>query len=246
MQDFSDALIKEYEPAGAEIDKVAAAQFAAGLKAKPAYLDLDAWHKAYDARLADSGLTNIFTSSGRIKTDSTLWNKIKKLAETDPELGDGLKKLFHACKSDWVRGGRIETKADLDDYNANQKIYTEQAQAHCDRLHDEILKYLKASSNGPETIASLEQICKDTIDNIILVEPKVFPDHTELRAFVLTPNGGKYTTWRISINGNKNVKNVLPQKKVNDFVVEVTQRIVETAQWLEKKENEKAAEANTL
>ena len=91
MQDFSDALIKDYEPARAEIDEVAAKQFEDELKKKN--LDLQAWHKAYDARVKEAGLENLFTKGGRVKQGS--WQEIKAIE--DPELQAAVKKLYRAA-----------------------------------------------------------------------------------------------------------------------------------------------------
>ena len=160
MQDFSDALIKDYEPAKAEIDEVAAKQFEDELKKKN--LDLQAWHKAYDARVKEAGLENLFTKSGRVKQGS--WQEIKAIE--DPELQAAIKKLYRAASYQGIttpegrdRIAALDAKHEAEYQERKRQRNTwamEHLQEYCDKATNMVVQELIADE--PELVAEYEEL----------------------------------------------------------------------------------------
>lgn len=110
MNDFTETLIEDYITEDAQVDDSAKAQFLKALKEK--YLDLDAFHRAYDALINDFGLDSLFDIKGKLAHRGT-YGQIKNCQ--NPELLFGLKKLWVAQFSDGIM-----TKDEQAAYNKRQ------------------------------------------------------------------------------------------------------------------------------
>ena len=181
MQDFTDTLIKDYEPAKAEIDKTAAKQFEDELKKKN--LDLLAWHKAYDARVKEAGLENLFTKSGRVKQGS--WQEIKEIE--DPELQAAIKKLYRAASyqgittpegRDRLEKQYAKREAEREENNRRRNAWAmKNLQYYCDRATSMAVRAL--IERAPKLVAEYEELSGKKLANTLKFVAEVPTDLNE-------------------------------------------------------------------
>ena len=110
MQDITEVLVEDFY--NEAIDPAAKKEFYDGLKNK--YIDVQAFHKAYDEAIIESNLAGIFKSDGLLSNRAT-YGKIKDCV--DPELQRALKRFWAAQYAD-----NLHTKEEED--AATNKVNT--------------------------------------------------------------------------------------------------------------------------
>ena len=105
--DYTSALVEEYLTEDIYIDFAAAKLFWNGLKANPAYLDVEAFHKAYDKAIEVEGLSGLFDKQTGLLMNRGTYGSIKNCQNQD--LARALKRFWAAQYSDYLK-----TKAEID------------------------------------------------------------------------------------------------------------------------------------
>ena len=152
-----DELSKINDPAfvsNAKIDDKAKRAFYYGFDAEPyPYLDIEAFHKAFDEALKEAGLDDIFDSEGLLINKGT-WGKIKDVK--NPELLKALKKLWGAQFSTQSWQPKI----------AHTKKYYDEKEAAYNKLTAEVenINKVLVSKLDQELIAKIEHLCQKSFE----------------------------------------------------------------------------------
>ncbi len=105
--DFTSALVEEYLTEAAYIDFATSKLFWNGLKANPAYIDVESFHKAYDKAIEAEGLSGLFDKQTGLLMNRGTYGSIKNCQNQD--LARALKRFWAAQYSDYLK-----TKAEID------------------------------------------------------------------------------------------------------------------------------------